>query len=106
MRPYPSSFFILLSNIYCSPTPLRAVKFNFLLTLARFSFIICGRQLDKAQFEQRVEMSRSWSSAHDWKSCKGQKPFESSNLSISAKVPHPGVRDFFHLFSSQIPALR
>ena len=21
MRPYPSSFFILLSNIYCSPTP-------------------------------------------------------------------------------------
>ena len=29
-------------------------------------------------------MSRSWSSAHDWKSCKGQKPFESSNLSISA----------------------
>ena len=30
-------------------------------------------------------MSRSWSSAHDWKSCKGQKLFESSNLSISAK---------------------
>ena len=29
-------------------------------------------------------MSRSWSSAHDWKSCKGQKLFESSNLSISA----------------------
>ena len=27
-------------------------------------------------------MSRSWSSAHDWKSCKGQKLFESSNLSI------------------------
>ena len=31
-------------------------------------------------------MSRSWSSAHDWKSCKGQKLFESSNLSISAKI--------------------
>ena len=31
-----------------------------------------------------MEMSRSWSSAHDWKSCKGQKLFESSNLSISA----------------------
>ena len=30
-------------------------------------------------------MSRSWSSAHDWKSCRGQKLLESSNLSISAK---------------------
>ena len=29
-------------------------------------------------------MSRSWSSAHDWKSCRGQKLLESSNLSISA----------------------
>ena len=27
-------------------------------------------------------MSRSWSSAHDWKSCRGQKLLESSNLSI------------------------
>ena len=33
---------------------------------------------------QHVEMSRSWSSAHDWKSCRGQKLLESSNLSISA----------------------
>ena len=32
-----------------------------------------------------MEMSRSWSSAHDWKSCNTQKVFESSNLSISAK---------------------
>ena len=31
-----------------------------------------------------VEMSRSWSSAHDWKSCIPQKGIESSNLSISA----------------------
>ena len=38
-------------------------------------------------FEQPVEMSRSWSSAHDWKSCRGQKLLESSNLSISAKNP-------------------
>lgn len=37
-----------------------------------------------AELSKDVEMSRSWSSAHDWKSCKGQKPFESSNLSISA----------------------
>ena len=35
-------------------------------------------------------MSRSWSSAHDWKSCRGQKLLESSNLSISAKrKSHP-----------------
>ena len=31
-----------------------------------------------------MEKSRSWSSAHDWKSCNGHKPFESSNLSFSA----------------------
>ena len=37
---------------------------------------------------QHTEMSRSWSSAHDWKSCRGQKLLESSNLSISAN-PFP-----------------
>ena len=31
-----------------------------------------------------TEKSRSWSSAHDWKSCNRQKRFESSNLSFSA----------------------
>ena len=31
-----------------------------------------------------MEKSRSWSSAHDWKSCNRQKRFESSNLSFSA----------------------
>ena len=36
-----------------------------------------------------LEKSRSWSSAHDWKSCNGQKPFESSNLSFSATKRHP-----------------
>ena len=33
-----------------------------------------------------MEKSRSWSSAHDWKSCNRQKRFESSNLSFSAKT--------------------
>ena len=33
---------------------------------------------------KHLEMSRSWSSAHDWKSCIPQKGIESSNLSISA----------------------
>ena len=28
----------------------------------------------------------AWSRAHDWKSCRGQKLLESSNLSISAKT--------------------
>ena len=34
-----------------------------------------------------MEKSPSWSRAHDWKSCRGQKLLESSNLSISAKNP-------------------
>ncbi len=45
-----------------------------------------------------VEMSRSWSSAHDWKSCRGQKLLESSNLSISAMkntLPPSGGGVFF-----------
>ena len=56
-------------------------------------------QADKltASFLSNTEMSRSWSSAHDWKSCKGQKLFESSNLSISAmkKIPHHRWGIFF-----------
>ena len=40
-------------------------------------------------FLSNTEMSRSWSSAHDWKSCRGQKLLESSNLSISAKREEP-----------------
>ena len=31
-----------------------------------------------------LEKSRSWSSAHDWKSCRPHKGLESSNLSFSA----------------------
>ena len=36
--------------------------------------------------KNRLEKSRSWSSAHDWKSCNGYKPFEGSNPSFSAKT--------------------
>ena len=39
-----------------------------------------------------MEMSRSWSSAHDWKSCRGQKLLESSNLSISAMSSQAAYR--------------
>ena len=32
-----------------------------------------------------MQKSRSWSSAHDWKSCKGHKLFEGSNPSFCAE---------------------
>ena len=53
---------------------------------------------------KHVEMSRSWSSAHDWKSCKGQKLFESSNLSISAKkqLSHRKVGELFFISQGEI----
>ena len=35
MRPYPSSFFILLSNIYCSPTLTRDSVYEYLLIFDR-----------------------------------------------------------------------
>ena len=41
-----------------------------------------------------MEMSPSWSRAHDWKSCNRQKRFESSNLSISAKEKPAEMRGF------------
>ena len=40
----------------------------------------CGRQLNNG-----MEKSRSWPSAHDWKSCIPQKGIEGSNPSFSAK---------------------
>ena len=33
-----------------------------------------------------MEKSRSWPSAHDWKSCIPQKGIEGSNPSFSAKI--------------------
>ena len=43
-----------------------------------------------------LEKSRSWSSAHDWKSCRPHKGLESSNLSFSAKSPViPGIAGLF-----------
>ena len=44
-----------------------------------------------------MEMSPSWSRAHDWKSCNRQKRFESSNLSISA-TEKPAEMRVFPLF--------
>ena len=44
-----------------------------------------------------TEKSRSWSSAHDWKSCNRYKRFESSNLSFSAKMKGRQKASFFIL---------
>ena len=38
---------------------------------------------------QHLEKSRSWPSAHDWKSCIPQKGIEGSNPSFSAKKKSP-----------------
>ena len=42
-----------------------------------------------------MEKSRSWPSAHDWKSCIPQKGIEGSNPSFSAKNTHPDGWVFF-----------
>ena len=56
---------------------------------------------------KHVEMSRSWSSAHDWKSCKGQKLFESSNLSLHLRQtkPRPVGRGFLFGGNGRVRAL-
>ena len=57
----------------------------------------------------QMEKSRSWPSAHDWKSCIPQKGIEGSNPSFSAKPKTPGVSKgfgfFFALFSPLVNAL-
>ena len=40
---------------------------------------------------QLMEKSRSWPSAHDWKSCIPQKGIEGSNPSFSAIERYPGI---------------
>ena len=60
----------------------KGIDFLFLLwynTFVRQSWILwLGKQ--------NIWRSRlAWSRAHDWKSCNGQKPFEGSNPSFSAK---------------------
>ena len=42
-----------------------------------------------------TEKSRSWPSAHDWKSCIPQKGIEGSNPSFSAIKPPPFGGGFF-----------
>ncbi len=52
----------------------------------------------KSILSRHVEKSRSWSSAHDWKSCNRQKRFEGSNPSFSAKEKSTRKGAFFFGF--------
>ena len=55
---------------------------------------------------KKMEKSRSWSSAHDWKSCNRQKRFESSNLSFSAKNNRTRTLFSSGYFSRKTPRFR
>ncbi len=55
---------------------------------------------------RNLEKSRSWPSAHDWKSCIPQKGIEGSNPSFSAKIPNAyafGIFFFFPFHDFPIP---
>ena len=47
--------------------------------------IISKLSVRRHEASKRMEKSRSWPSAHDWKSCIPQKGIEGSNPSFSAK---------------------
>ena len=51
-----------------------------------------------------MEKSRSWPSAHDWKSCIPQKGIEGSNPSFSAKKEVTFVYQKLLLFLSKLQA--
>ena len=48
-----------------------------------------------------MEKSRSWPSAHDWKSCIPQKGIEGSNPSFSAKTSSERMGFFFYAFKKR-----
>ena len=62
-------------------------------------------QQDSMKRAMRMEKSRSWPSAHDWKSCIPQKGIEGSNPSFSAnKIPGFAfktgrTRNFFFIYA-------
>ena len=56
-----------------------------LLTNGASCCIITKLLLRQHEASKRMEKSRSWPSAHDWKSCIPQKGIEGSNPSFSAK---------------------
>ena len=59
------------------------------------------------QRTELMEKSRSWPSAHDWKSCIPQKGIEGSNPSFSAirEIPVFFGIPGFHLLFAYFPAI-
>ena len=55
------------------------------MTNGRGCSIISKLSVRRHEAGKRMEKSRSWPSAHDWKSCIPQKGIEGSNPSFSAK---------------------
>ena len=55
------------------------------MTNGRVCSIISKLSVRRHEASKRMEKSRSWPSAHDWKSCIPQKGIEGSNPSFSAK---------------------
>ena len=55
------------------------------MTNGRVCSIILKPSVRRHEASKHMEKSRSWPSAHDWKSCIPQKGIEGSNPSFSAK---------------------
>ena len=65
-------------------------------TLDKFSRIVYYNQAYNKAFH--MEKSRSWPSAHDWKSCIPQKGIEGSNPSFSAMIKTSRASRGFYFF--------
>ena len=61
------------------------------MTNGRACSIISKLSVRRHEASKRMEKSRSWPSAHDWKSCIPQKGIEGSNPSFSAIEKYPGI---------------
>ena len=72
------SYNSLSHTIYCDPAK-KVLQSAFLWCIIHSAVMVCS-ELIYISWRSRL----AWSRAHDWKSCNGHKPFESSNLSFSA----------------------
>ena len=72
------SSIIVLVPIIFKQDSFRKKKFTLDKTLRMLYYNRAGNK------DQHMEKSRSWPSAHDWKSCIPQKGIEGSNPSFSA----------------------
>ena len=99
--PPPATPFLLLSRLSFRRrrrscfSLRRQIRKNRLTNLSEIDIILRHVKQTFHKFDQTWRSRVAWSSAHDWKSCKPQKGFESSNLSFSAKTRRPCVYGFF-----------